>query len=105
MRAVILLSAMLWALALGAQPRGYSADSSRFNRPNELNEVVVTGQFEAQSAKNSVYMVRTISAEQIRKRAVTSVVQLLSSEPGIRFSNDLALGTSDISLMGTSGKG
>lgn len=71
---------------------------------NSLDEVVVTGQFEPQSMKNSVYKVRTISSEQIRLRASTSVENILNTQLGMRFSNDLTLGESDIQLMGMSGQ-
>src|SRR5690554_7958706 len=71
---------------------------------NSLEEVVVTGQFEPQSIKNSVYKVRTISSEQIRLRASTSVENILNTQLGMRFSNDLTLGESDIQLMGMSGQ-
>ncbi|SFB71108.1 outer membrane receptor for ferrienterochelin and colicins [Flexibacter flexilis DSM 6793] len=69
-----------------------------------LNDVVVTGQFTPQSVKNSVYKVRTISQEQIKRRAATSVTAVLSTELGMRFSNDLTLGTTDVQLMGMSGQ-
>ena len=69
-----------------------------------LDPVVVTGQFEPQSVQNSVYRVRTISNEQIRQRASTTVENILNTQLGIRFSNDQALGESDIELMGMSGR-
>ncbi len=69
-----------------------------------LEEVVVTGQYEAQSVKNSVYRVRTINSNQIRLRAATSVENILNTQLGMRFSNDLTLGESDIQLMGMSGQ-
>jgi outer membrane receptor for ferrienterochelin and colicins len=69
-----------------------------------LKEVVVTGQFEPQSLRQSVYQVRLISSEQIQNRAATSVQGILNTELGVRISNDLTLGTSDISLMGMSGQ-
>jgi len=71
---------------------------------DQLNEVVVTAQFGPQSLKNSVYNVRTINAEKIRLRGATSIQQLLNTEFGFRFSNDLTLGTADIELMGMSGR-
>ena len=70
----------------------------------QLKDVVVTGQYGPQSLKNSVYMVRTISSEQIRLRNPLKVQDVLSDQLGIRFTNDLTLGTSDISLMGVSGQ-
>ena len=70
----------------------------------ELEEVVVTGQYEPQSIKNSLYRVRTISNQQIRLRASTTVENILNTQLGMRFSNDLTLGESDIQLMGMSGQ-
>lgn len=70
----------------------------------QLKDVVVTGQYAPQSLKNSVYLVRTISAEQIRLRNPSKVQDVLTDQLGIRFTNDLTLGTSDISLMGVSGQ-
>ncbi|RZL49371.1 MAG: TonB-dependent receptor [Pedobacter sp.] len=70
----------------------------------ELKEVVVTAQYGPQSLKNSVYNVRTIGAEKIRLRAATNVQQILNTELGFRFNNDLTLGTTDVELMGMSGR-
>jgi len=70
----------------------------------ELSEVVVTGQFGPQSVKNSVYNVRSINAEKIRLRAATNVQQILNTEFGFRFSNDLTLGTADVEMMGMGGR-
>ncbi len=70
-----------------------------------LNEVVITGQSEPQSLRNSVYQVRTIDSERIRLRGATNLQTILNTELGIRFSNDLTLGTSDIQLMGMAGQG
>ncbi|GGI25892.1 TonB-dependent receptor plug domain-containing protein [Pedobacter mendelii] len=69
-----------------------------------LKEVVITGQFGPQTLKNSVYNIRTISAERIKLRAATNVQQVLNTELGFRFSNDLTLGTSDVQLMGMTGR-
>lgn len=69
-----------------------------------LDNVVVTGQFEPQSVRKSVYQVRTIDHDRIEMRAAVNVQSILSTELGIRFTNDLTLGTSDISLMGMSGQ-
>lgn len=71
----------------------------------QLKDVVVTGQYAPQSLKNSVYMVRTITSEQIRLRNPNKVQDILTDQLGVRFSNDLTLGTSDITLMGVSGQG
>lgn len=73
-------------------------------KAQELNEVVVTAQFGPQSLKNSVYNIRTINAEKIRLRGATNVQQILNTEFGFRFSNDLTLGVTDVELMGMSGR-
>ncbi len=69
-----------------------------------LSEVVVTGQFGSQSVRNSVYQVRTITLEQIRLRGATNLQAVLNTELGMRFSNDLTLGTTDVQLMGMAGQ-
>ncbi|GAB3513526.1 TonB-dependent receptor [Emticicia fontis] len=73
-------------------------------KSNELQDVVVTGQFGPQSVRNSVYQVRTITNEQIKLRGATNIQTVLSTELGMRFSNDLTLGTTDVQLMGMSGQ-
>ena len=70
---------------------------------NQLEQVVVTGQFSPQSMRNSLYKVRSINSQTIKLKAPTSVEALLNTEAGIRISNDMALGESDFELMGMSG--
>ncbi|MFT2008014.1 TonB-dependent receptor domain-containing protein [Pontibacter sp. 13R65] len=70
----------------------------------ELQQVVVTGQYEPQSVRKSVYQMRTISSEQIKMRGATDVQGVLNNELGIRFDQDLALGSSNLSLQGISGQ-
>ncbi|HEY9046057.1 MAG TPA: TonB-dependent receptor [Ohtaekwangia sp.] len=69
-----------------------------------LQDVAVTGQFEPQSIRKSVYQVRTINYDRIALRSPVNIQSVLSTELGIRFTNDLTLGTADISLMGMSGQ-
>ncbi|TRX58425.1 TonB-dependent receptor [Fulvivirga sp. M361] len=69
-----------------------------------LNEVVVTGQYAPQSAKNAIYKVRTITRERINGQGATTLRDVLSNELNIRFSRDNALGTSGISMQGISGQ-
>lgn len=89
---------------MSAAVLGQSGAQQDSLRSLAIDEVVVTGQYEPQSAKNSVYRVRTISREQIQGRASTSVENILNTQLGIRFSNDLALGETDIELLGMSGQ-
>ncbi|WP_316829301.1 TonB-dependent receptor [Pedobacter aquatilis] len=87
---------------------GFSAISqevkSDTTQAKDLKDVVITGQYGPQTLKNSVYNVRTISAERIRLRAATNLQQVLNTELGFRFTNDLTLGTTDVSLMGMTGR-
>ncbi|GAB3492399.1 TonB-dependent receptor [Spirosoma knui] len=71
---------------------------------NQLDEVVVTGQYEPQSMKKSVYQIRVIDSERIRLRGAVNVMGVLNNELGFRFSSDLTLGTTDVQLMGMSGR-
>ena len=70
---------------------------------NQLEEVVVTGQFSPQSMRKSLYKVKSITSEAIRLKAPATVEALLNTEIGIRISNDMALGESNFELMGMSG--
>ncbi|UII19672.1 TonB-dependent receptor plug domain-containing protein [Fulvivirga ligni] len=69
-----------------------------------LNPVVITSQYNPQSAKNSVYMVKSISADRIQKQAAVTIQEVLKNEVNIQFSRDNAVGTSDISLLGLPGQ-
>ena len=69
-----------------------------------LTEVVVTGQYKPQSLKNSVYQVGVINSERIQVSGATNVQQVLNNRLGFRFSNDNTLGTTDVQLMGMSGR-
>jgi outer membrane receptor for ferrienterochelin and colicins len=70
----------------------------------QLEEVIITGQYKPQSVKNSVYQLRVINNERIRLRGANNIQQVLSNELGFRFSSDNTLGTSDVQLMGMSGR-
>ncbi|MEM8894041.1 MAG: TonB-dependent receptor [Bacteroidota bacterium] len=69
-----------------------------------LDEVVVTGQFAAQSAKKSVYKVKTIDDQRIQAQAANTLQDVLSNELNIRFSRDNATGVAGMSLQGISGQ-
>lgn len=71
----------------------------------QLNDVVVTGQYAPQSLKQSVYQVRTITAEYIKLRGATNLLGVLDNQLGIRFANDNTLGETDVELMGMAGAG
>ena len=69
-----------------------------------LEEVVITGQYEPQSVEKSVYKIRTIPMERIQARGAVRLQDVLNTELNIRFSQDLATGTSNITMQGLSGQ-
>lgn len=71
---------------------------------SHLSEVVITGNFEPQSARQSVYQVRSIDKTTIQNRAATNIQEVLNTELGVRFSQDNALGSSNLEMMGMSGQ-
>lgn len=105
-RTIIYFSLSLIALfisgAVLSQTSQLSADGDTVSK--DLSEVVVTGQYKPQSVKQSVYQVRIISKEQIQKQAASKLQDVLNTQLNIRFSQDLATGGSDISMLGLSGQ-
>lgn len=73
-------------------------------KENMLADVVVTGQYEPVSARQSVYRVRTLSSERIQSQGATRLQDVLSNELNIRFNQDLATGGSNLSLQGLNGQ-
>ncbi|PXV63198.1 outer membrane receptor for ferrienterochelin and colicins [Dysgonomonas alginatilytica] len=90
-------------ITVKAGTSNYFPDISIIENKNQLNEVVVTGQFTPQSLRNSIYKVRVINSQQIEQRAAINIQGVLNTEIGIRLSNDMALGETDFELMGMSG--
>ncbi len=68
----------------------------------DLEEVVVTGQFVPQSARNSVFKVRQIGRQEIKRRGAVTLEEALNNQLNIRINQDLAIGSSTISLQGIS---
>ena len=69
-----------------------------------LEELIVTGQYKPQTLKKSVYQVRVINNERIKQSGATNVQQVLNNQVGFRFAADNTLGTTDVQLMGMSGR-
>lgn len=87
--------------AIGSSALAQNADSLK---TYNLDEVVVTGQFEPQSVEKSVFKIRTIPMERIQARGAVRLQDVLNTELNIRFSQDLALGTSNMTIQGLSGQ-
>lgn len=71
---------------------------------HSLNEVVVTGQYAPQSARQSVYQVQSISREAIERQGAVNVQEVLQQQLNLRFGRDNATGTANISLQGIGGQ-
>lgn len=69
----------------------------------DLNEVVVTGEFEINTVDRSINRVRTIDRKRIERQGAVNLRDLLSNELNIRLNVDPILGTS-LSLQGLSGQ-
>lgn len=85
-------------------PEAGSYDFQLYPEASNLEEVVVTGQFEPQSVSKSVFKVRTISMETIQARGATRLQDVLNTELNFRFSTDPALGVSKIEVQGLTGQ-
>ena len=70
----------------------------------QLDEVVITGQYNPQSAKNSLYKVRSVSLERIEAQAANTISQVLSQELNIRLAQDPALGSTGMTIQGMGGR-
>ncbi len=95
---IVAMTLATWTAA--AQNGGQIDSLSVYN----LDEVVVTGQYEPQSVEKSVFRVRTIPMERIQARGAVRLQDVLNTELNIRFSQDLALGTSSITMQGLEGQ-
>jgi outer membrane receptor for ferrienterochelin and colicins len=93
-----------YLLILAALTFNVIAAQEDTTKPKELGELVVTGQYKPQSVRNSVYQVRVIDNERIRLSGATNIQQVLNTQLGFRFSNDNTLGTTDVQLMGMTGR-
>lgn len=97
------MSSLLRSLSLFPLTFAVCYVSAQKDTTHQIEEVVVTGQYAPQLLRNSVYKVKTITAERIKMRAATDVVGVLNSELGIRFATDNTLGESDTKLLGIGG--
>jgi outer membrane receptor for ferrienterochelin and colicins len=104
MRKIYLLFSAITVTAIARSQTVKLVPGEDTTKAKELSEVVITGQYLPQSARNSVYQVRSISKERIQQQAATKLQDVLSNELNIRFSQDLATGGSGITMMGLRGQ-
>jgi outer membrane receptor for ferrienterochelin and colicins len=68
-----------------------------------LKDVVVTGQFEANTAQKAVQQIRVIDRKRIEQQGAVNLRDVLTNELNVRISQDGVLG-SQMSMMGVSGQ-
>lgn len=71
---------------------------------NNLSEVVVTGQFEPQSIKKSVFNVRVISQKDIQQLAANNLADVLNQYLNITIRPSSGTGRSTVSMFGLDGQ-
>lgn len=89
-----------WGILFGCSYSFAQSDSTGYHK---MEAVVVTGQYQPQSLKRSVYQVRVISSETIKASGATNIQQVLNHQLGFRLSNDNTLGIADVKLNGMGG--
>lgn len=91
---ISLFVALLFCETLAAQQQKENSTA------NELSAVVVTGQFEPQSIKKSVFNVRVISSTDIKNLAATNLADVLNQYLNISVRPSGTSGRSTVSLFG-----
>lgn len=71
---------------------------------NTLDEVVVTGQFEPQSIRKSVFNVRVITKEDIQRQAANNLADVLNQYLNITITPSSNTGRSTVSMFGLDGQ-
>lgn len=66
----------------------------------KLDEIVVTGQYNAQSVKKSVFEVKVINRREIEQRATNNLADLLNQSLNINITPNASTGKSGVSLFG-----
>ncbi len=69
-----------------------------------MNDVVVTGQYSPNSVKKSVYQVKVITADQLKTKGANNLREALQSELNIDLGQDAVFGSS-LGINGISGEG
>lgn len=95
----ILFSALIFSFSLG-----FSQEKMKDTiKINQLQEVVVTGQFEPQCIKKSVFNVRVITKNDIQKLAANNLADVLNQYLNITITPSSGTGRSTVSMFGLDG--
>ena len=78
----------------------FSQEEEQDSIINNLSEVVITGQYSAQSVKKSVFQVKVISREDIDRQAGNNLADLLNQTLNINIIPNASSGKSNVQLFG-----
>jgi outer membrane receptor for ferrienterochelin and colicins len=79
---------------------GLSAQNDTIQKAKKLDEVVITGQYNPQSVKKSVYQVKVISRADIDRQAGNNLADLLNQSLNINIIPNASTGKSSVRLFG-----
>lgn len=99
MKSSFLISALIFPFFLGLSQEKIKDTI----KTNQLQEVVVTGQFEPQSIKKSVFNVRVITKNDIQKLAANNLADVLNQYLNITVSPNSGTGRSTVSMFDLDG--
>ena len=83
---------------------GFGQETEKDTVVNNLSEVVVTGQFEPQSLKKSVFNVKVISQKEIQQLAANNLADVLNQYLNITIRPSGNDGRSTVSMFGLDGQ-
>ncbi len=92
---ILTLSLTYWAFA--------QKTDSLAGKIKSIEEVVVTGQYNAQSVNKSVYKVEVINEAQIKNMAATNVAEVLNQSLNMQITPDSKSGNSTANILGLDG--
>lgn len=98
---IIGLVPMIVVLACSVANAQTPADTIK--KTQQINDIIVTGQYGEGSLTKSVYKVRVIDQKRIQLQGANNLKDVLTNELNVRIANDPALGGS-VSIQGISGQ-
>ena len=94
---------ILFSTLTFAQENQEETDSTQA-KINELEQVVITGQFSPQSVKKSVFEVTVISKEKIDQQAANNLADVLNQTLNINIIPNASTGKSGVQMFGLDGQ-
>ncbi|MDR2205502.1 MAG: TonB-dependent receptor plug domain-containing protein [Flavobacteriaceae bacterium] len=97
-KTLVALFSFLTAVLMNAQ------DDDSLITKKDIEEVVLTAQYNPQSINKSIYKVEVIDAEQIKNMAATNVAEVLNQNLNILVVADTSSGNSSANILGLGGE-